>query len=128
MHTVLCHLILDVEDLDRSLAFYHRMLALPVSRQEDFEGHRLAYIDTGSTEILLLQQPKDEQNPLLDRSGGLVLNFHVRDLPAVAESLQREEVTVLRRLDMALWGERTLLVADPDGYAVLLSEPVVSVN
>jgi hypothetical protein len=29
---------------------------------------------------------------------------------------------------MAVWGERTLLVADPDGYAVLLSEPVETVH
>ena len=124
MRSSICRLILDVEDLNRSLAFYHRMLGLPVSRQEDFDDHRLAFIDTGQTEILLIQQPKLEQNPLLDRSGGLVINFHVHDLPAVADCLQREEVTVLRRLEMALWGERTLLVADPDGYAILLSEPV----
>lgn len=124
MRSLLCHLILDVQDLERSLAFYHRMLGLPIARQEDFDEHRLAYLTTGSTELLLIQQPKREQNPLLDRSGGLVINFHVHDLPAVADCLQREEVTVLRRLDMALWGERTLLVADPDGYAILLSEPI----
>jgi lactoylglutathione lyase len=128
MRSVLCHLILDVQDLDRSLAFYHRMLNLPIVRQEEFDGHRLAYISTGSTEMLLIQQPKGEQNPLLERSGGLVINFHVHDLPAVADCLQREEITVLRRLDMALWGERTLLVADPDGYAILLSEPVAVKN
>jgi catechol 2,3-dioxygenase-like lactoylglutathione lyase family enzyme len=102
------------------------MLNLPVERQEDFDGHRLAYLQTGSAEILLIQQPKDEQNPLLDRSGGLVLNFQVQNLPAMAEFLESHEVMILRRLDMALWGERTLLVADPDGYAVLLSEPVLS--
>ena len=27
-------------------------------------------------------------------------------------------------LDMAVWGERTFLIADPDGYAVLLAEPI----
>jgi lactoylglutathione lyase len=124
MRSQICRLILDVQDLNRSLAFYHRMLGLPISRQEDFDDHRLAYIDTGQTEILLIQQPKREQNPLLERSGGFVINFHVHDLPAVADCLQREEITVLRRLEMALWGERTLLVADPDGYAILLSEPV----
>ncbi|MCX7799030.1 MAG: VOC family protein [Fimbriimonadales bacterium] len=120
----LCHLILDVHDLAASLEFYHGLLGLSVSRQEDFDGHRLAYLETGSCELLLVQQPKEDQNPLLERSGGLVINFHVEDLPSIAEQVRRHGFTVLRQLEMALWGERTLLVADPDGYAVLLSEPV----
>jgi catechol 2,3-dioxygenase-like lactoylglutathione lyase family enzyme len=123
MSSVFSHLILDVQDLDRSLAFYRDMLELPVVRLDDWEGHRLAYLSTGRTEILLMQQPKSEQNPLLDRSGGLVINFHVGNLNGVAKSLENKDVRVLRGLDKAAWGEMTLLVADPDGYAVLLSEP-----
>ena len=125
MNSVLSQLILDVKDLDQSLNFYQGMLGLEVKKREEYEGNRLAYLRSGNTRILLLQQPTNEQNPHLDRSGGLVLNFKVRDLPHVAEHLTHEHVTVLRRLDMAVWGERTLLVAHPDGYAVLLSEPVM---
>ena len=124
MPNVFSQLILDVQNLDSSLKFYSGMLNLPVRRQDDWDGHRLAYLGTGATEILLVQQPENEQNPLLDRSGGLVINFHVTDLPAVAENLESQKVKVLRGLEMAVWGERTGLVADPDGYAVLLSEPV----
>lgn len=124
MPNVFSQLILDVKDMDRSLKFYSEMLNLRIMREDDWEGHRLAHLETGATEILLLQQPENEQNPMLDRSGGLVINFHVTDLPRVAENLERQNVTVLRGLEMAIWGERTFLVADPDGYAVLLSEPV----
>lgn len=128
MASVFSNLILDVQDLDRSLAFYHDLLALPVRTQQHVDGHKLAYLTTGQTEILLLQQPRHEQNPALDRSGGLVIKFNVRDLPKVAKTLKSERVTVLRELDMAPMGERTFLVADPDGYAVLLSEPVETVH
>jgi catechol 2,3-dioxygenase-like lactoylglutathione lyase family enzyme len=128
MPNVLSQLILDVKDLDSSLQFYSGMLNLPVRRTDDWDGHRLAYLGTGATEILLVQQPLNEQNPLLDRSGGLVINFHVTNLPKVAENLEKQRVTVLRGLEMAIWGERTFLVADPDGYAVLLSEPVGTVH
>lgn len=124
MPNVFSQLILDVQNLDSSLKFYSGMLNLPIRRQDDWDGHRLAYLGTGATEILLVQQPENEQNPLLDRSGGLVINFHVTDLPSVAENLESQKVKVLRGLEMAVWGERTFLVADPDGYAVLLSEPV----
>jgi lactoylglutathione lyase len=128
MANVFSNLILDVEDLDRSLAFYHQLLELPVRSQQSVDGHRLAYLTTGQTEILLLQQPRHEQNPHLDRSGGLVIKFLVRNLPDVARLLRDKAVHVLRELDMAKIGERTFLVADPDGYAVLLSEPVETVH
>ena len=124
MACVFSHLILDVEDLERSLGFYHDLLDLPIVRQDDWEGHRLAYLSTGMTEILLLQQPRNEQNPLLDRSGGLVINFHVQNLTQVARCLSQKKVKILRDLETAVWGESTFLVADPDGYAVLLSEAV----
>ncbi len=124
MGSSLCHLILDVRDLSRSLGFYHGVLGLAIDREEDFDGHRLAYLATGPCQVLLVQQPSEDQNPLLERRGGLVINFRVENLPSVAERVRSSGVTVLRQLEMALWGERTLLVADPDGYAVLLSEPV----
>jgi len=122
MPSMFSHLILDVKDLDRSLSFYHDLLDLPIMREDSWDGHRLAYLSTGKTQILLLQQPEHEQNPLLDRSGGLVINFQVKNLPEIAKSLERKNVKVLRGLEMAIWGDRTFLVADPDGYAVLLSE------
>lgn len=128
MATVFSNLILDVQDLDRSLAFYHQLLSCPVRQQQSVDGHKLAYLTTGQTEILLLQQPRHEQNPNLDRSGGLVIKFMVRNLPEVAKQLKTQAVRVLRELDMAKIGERTFLVADPDGYAVLLSEPVETLN
>jgi predicted enzyme related to lactoylglutathione lyase len=123
MPSIFANLILDVQDLDRSIAFYSGLLSLPLMRQDAWEGHRLAYLSTGKTEILLLQQPMSEQNPGLERSGGLVIKFEVNDLPVVAKRLQAKRIKVLRDLEMAPFGERTFLVADPDGYAVLLSEP-----
>ena len=128
MSSVFANLILDVGDIDRSLAFYHDMLKLPIERQEFLAGHRLAYLHAGQTQILLLQQPKNEQNPSLHRSGGLVMKFYVQEIKKVALSLQEKCVTVLQDLEMPAHGERTFLVADPDGYAVLLAEPVETLN
>ncbi len=127
MANVFSNLILDVEDIDRSLAFY-QLLDLPVRDKQSVDGHRLAYLGTGQTEILLLQQPRHEQPPSFERSGGLVIKFQVRNLPEVAQTLRSKSVTILQELDMANIGERTFLVADPDGYAVLLSEPVETLH
>lgn len=125
---MLTHLILDVHDIDRSLAFYNGLLSLPLQKRENCGGHRLAYLRTGQTELLLVQQPLDEQNPSLDRSGGLVLNFHVHNLRSIAGHAREAHATVLRDLEDPACGERTLLLADPDGYAVMLSEPVAMLN
>jgi lactoylglutathione lyase len=126
--SVFANLILDVGDIDRSLRFYHDMLQLPIDREESYEGHRLAYLHAGQTQILLLQQPKNEQNPTLDRSGGLVMKFYVSEIRKVATNLQERRVKVLQDLEMPAFGERTFLVADPDGYAVLLAEPVETLH
>lgn len=124
MPSVFSHLILDVGDMNRSLDFYHGLLNLPVRLEDNYEGVRLVYLQTGRTEILLVQQPKAESSPALDRSGGLVINFHVRNLPRIASDLAHHHVRVLRPLETEPFGERSILVADPDGYAVLLSEKI----
>jgi len=115
-----------VQDLDRSLHFYRDLLGLRVVRKECDEGDRIARLGTGGTEMLLVQQSDSPIRRPIARSGGVVINFRVKDLPAFAESLGTHKVVVLRRLEMAVWGERTMLVQDPDGYAILLSEPVAA--
>lgn len=124
----LSKLILDVADLDRSLEFYSGVLGLRVASTDTWDGHRVARLLAGTAEILLLQQPKHEQNPALDRSGGLVINLMVSGLAELAKAIELSRFHVLRGLQNALWGERTFLVADPDGYAVLLSEPVETIH
>jgi catechol 2,3-dioxygenase-like lactoylglutathione lyase family enzyme len=128
MNSVFAHLILDVHNVKRSIGFYRDLLGLRVRQTEELDGHHLAYIGTDGFEILLLEQPEREQSTSFPRGGGVVLNFRVSNLSQVAESLKQVQVNVLRDLEEPPFGERTLLVADPDGYAVLLSEPVGTYN
>lgn len=127
-YTNFSHMILDVQDLDRSLEFYHGMLELPIRGQDSSDGNRIAYLGTGGTDILLVQQPQNGADTGRKPCVGLVIKFRVKNLPQVAQFLERGNVPVLRDLEMAVWGERTMLIADPDGYAVLLSEPVGTVH
>jgi len=122
MGTVLSHLILDVHDVGRSLTFYTGLLGLAVCREDWFEGHRLAYLLAGSTEILLVQQPEDPEHGPDARSGGVLLKFQVSNLVELAERVATQEVNILRGMEGEVTGERSMLVADPDGYAVLLSQ------
>ena len=56
------------------------------------------------------------------------MKFYVSGIRTVATFLQERRVTILQDLEMPSHGERTFLVADPDGYAVLLAEPVETLN
>lgn len=122
MASFLSQVILDVQDIRRSLDFYHGVLSLPVRKEDSFEGHHLAYLRTGTAELLLIQQPKDERSEFLERCGGLVINFRVDDLGALLPTVRTHEIEVLRGVEDGGCGERTMLIADPDGYAILLSE------
>ena len=128
MGNVLSNVILDVEDLDRSLSFYHDLLKLPIQRKESYQGHRLAYLDGGNAEITLLEQPKHEQNPLFDRRGGLVMKFYVLGLRGLSTLMHGRHFRVLQELEVPAVGESTFLVEDPDGYAVLLAERMETLN
>jgi len=128
METVFAHLILDVGSVDKSIGFYRDQLGLPVHSMGDLDGHRLATVSANGFEILLLQQPLEDQPLFGPRGRGLVLNFKVSGLKQVAVKLKQGHVPVLRDIEDPAFGERTLLVSDPDGYAILLSEPVGTVH
>lgn len=124
MESLFAHLILDVASVDESLSFYHDQLGLVVAGVGELDGNRLATIIAGTTQILLLQQPEIDRPPVQDRGRGLVLNFKVSGLCDVASRLKQSHVQILRDLEDPPFGDRTFLISDPDGYAILLSEPV----
>lgn len=128
MQSVFAHLILDVQNMERSIGFYRDSLGFSLRELNECDGHRLAYLETGHLEILLLEQPLRERTPIIERGGGVVLKLRVRNLHDVARQLKASSVSVLRDLEDPLFGERTLLIADPDGYAILLTEPVGTVH
>jgi catechol 2,3-dioxygenase-like lactoylglutathione lyase family enzyme len=58
MNGILSSVILDVGDLERSLAFYHGLLGLPVQMREDLDGHRLAHLGTAARRSCFSSNPR----------------------------------------------------------------------
>ena len=111
----LSQIVLDVRDLQKTMEFYHDVLDLAVLGIEDMGGHRMAHLNGGGTEILLIQQP---DFVLAAGQSGIMLNFRVANLDRL---IMRGDLLVLRPVETGAAG-RSILVADPDGNPILISE------
>lgn len=142
--TAIDHVSVTVLDLDRSLAFYHGLLRLPIlGRGEEKNSpatgvmgteraHYLyADLDLGSGQILeLLQYSSPQGTPVTQRvfdPGSGHIGLRVDDLAAVLRRLEPAGVRARSppvELDEPAWwrGARCVYVTDPDGVTVELVE------
>jgi lactoylglutathione lyase len=118
------YVIVFVEDLERSVAFYRDVIGLPFRLQGDgyvefaTEGSRFGLYDRNRLDELTGQ---DSAAPA--RPGGEVV-FLVADVDAEAERLRAAGATILAGPVDRVWGHRTLHVEDPDGFVVELAEEI----
>ena len=112
------NVILAVKDLDKSLAFYHEVLGLPIKNQ------RRTWIDLGQTGALLSLHPTSitADHTSNNLEGGIVVGFLVGDLKSALDELRSKNVRVHRDIVDRDAGKNAI-VLDPDGYMVSLFEP-----
>jgi lactoylglutathione lyase len=112
------NVILAVKDLDKSTAFYHELLGLPIKNQ------RRTWVDLGQTGALLSLHPaaitSDHSSNSLE--GGMVVGFLVGDLKSALDELKSRGVRVHRDIIDRDAGKNAI-VLDPDGYMISLFEP-----
>jgi lactoylglutathione lyase len=117
------YVILYVQDLDRSIAFYRDLLGLPFK----FAQAGYAEFATAGTRFGLYERARLPD--LLGRgaAGGdpaVETLFLVADVDAWAERLRRAGVEVLSGPVDRAWGHRTVHVLDPDGHVVELAQEI----
>jgi lactoylglutathione lyase len=112
------NVILAVKDLDKSTAFYHELLGLPIKNQ------RRTWVDLGQTGALLSLHPAaltaDHSSNSLE--SGIVVGFLVGDLKSALDELKSRGVRVHRDV-MDREAGKNAIVLDPDGYMISLFEP-----
>jgi lactoylglutathione lyase len=118
------YIILIVEDLDRALHFYTRVLGLRL-------GHRsgdYAQLDTGATRLALYTRTAMAKTlgMSLDapaaNAPGFEIGFKVADVnSAFRELVARGAPAVVPPTDR-FWGQRTAYVRDPDGHLIELAQ------
>lgn len=120
--------ILFVSDLERSIAFYRDVLRLPFR----FANESYAEFATGGAKFALYARSHLPELIGVEAPPGAVafppgeVAFLCEDVDGEHERLARLGVRVLAPPTDRPWGERTLHVADPDGYVVELTTPKAS--
>jgi lactoylglutathione lyase len=118
------YVILFVQDLERSVAFYRDVIGVPFRLEGDgyvefaTQGARFGLYDRSRLEELTGQGTEPPRAP-----GGEVV-FLVEDVDAEAARLRAAGATILTGPVDRAWGHRTLHVEDPDGFVVELAEEI----
>jgi catechol 2,3-dioxygenase-like lactoylglutathione lyase family enzyme len=118
------YVVLGVEDLDRSLAFYVDLLGLPM-------GHRsgpYAQLATGRTRLSLFERSAMEETlsmPLRKPDAdapGFEIGFKVRNVDVSYVALVGRGAEAAVPPTTRPWGQRTAYLRDPDGHLVELAQ------
>ena len=120
------NILLVVEDMERSIAFYKELFGLQVLR--DFDGNVIL------TEGLVLQDRKIWEE-LVEQQvtyGGNAaeLYFVEDDLGGFQEKLDQSafEIHYAHKLKTHSWGQRAIRIYDPDGHMIEIGESLEAVE
>jgi uncharacterized glyoxalase superfamily protein PhnB len=116
-------LVLDVADLDRAVVFYTETLDFERVTTAQWAGHRTALLQLGAFHLLLLEQPGSE-NPLHLPKAGPVMTLCDTRIVDRYDAMQRRGIEIMTPLRESPWGGQSFLLRDPDGYLVIVQEPI----
>lgn len=124
---------LSVADLGTTEAFYAGILDLPVHRAVTPVGapEHLVLISEGCQVIFVEDSAVGQLHPILEarlegfpRGVGMTLHLTVSGIADIYQELLEEDLEILYPLERRPYGTLELWCFDPDGYLVVLEEPI----
>jgi lactoylglutathione lyase len=122
------HTMLPVADLDRSVAFYTRLLGMKLNERHASEARKVAvglvgYGDEASAPFLELTQDTSERAPTQVTPANIHIGVDTSDLRRLCEVLEKEGVAFMRPLKQRSDGMGlSAWIRDPDGHELELAE------
>ncbi|MFW9604151.1 MAG: VOC family protein [Trichlorobacter sp.] len=124
---------LVVSQLVVTEAFYAGILELPVRRSfsspgapehlvVDMDGLSLVFVE--ESDVIRTHPVLEQRFALFPKGVGVTLHFEVSDIEAISDALYEEEIEILYPLEAKPYGVKEMWCFDPDGYLVVLEEPV----
>jgi lactoylglutathione lyase len=118
------YVVLIVDDLERSLAFYTDVLGLPLRHR----AAQYAQLETGTTRLALYARKAMEETlgrkierPSAD-APAFEIGFKTGDVDAAFEELLARGAVAVTPPTTRPWGQRTAYVRDPDGHLIELAQ------
>jgi catechol 2,3-dioxygenase-like lactoylglutathione lyase family enzyme len=121
------HIVLNVRDMDRSLAFYVDTLGLQPERLELYRESKVGFpsvrISAGTLiDLMLVREPTEAEGTAVRHNlNHFCLVTEAVDLEVLANGLEAQGVTIKTR-PVSRWGARgqaqSIYVLDPDGNEV----------
>ena len=118
------HIVLNVSDVERSLAFYSEILGLEPQRVEEFRAGKITFPSVRISEsclIDLVKAPEASPEQVRPNLAHFCLTAESIDLGELATSLDAQGVTITTR-PVARWGARgmatSIYILDPDGNEI----------
>jgi len=122
--TAMDHIVLNVSDVERSLAFYSDVLGLKPERVEEFRAGKITFPSVRISETCLIDLVKAAQadaEAVRPNLAHYCLVAEDVDLGELADSLAAQGVTITTR-PAARWGARgmatSIYILDPDGNEI----------
>lgn len=122
------HTMLPVADLNRSIAFYTRLLGMKLKERHSSEARKvevglLGYGDEASPPYFELIQDKSERAPLQVTPANIHVGIDTSDLRKLCAVLEKEGVSFIRPLKQRSDGlGLSAWIRDPDGHELELAE------
>lgn len=111
---------LTVKDLEASLAFYTKIVGLPIDRRFPAgPGTEIAFLGAGETKVELVCY-KNHPEPIIGNA--VSLGFRVDSLPEKLSQVRDAGVPVISEIIQPNPHVRFFYVTDPDGFQVQFSE------
>lgn len=116
-------------------AFYGGILELPLQRSFTSPGApEHIVLDMGGIAIVFVEESDVLRNhPVLahrlnmfPRGNGLTLHFEVKDIEEINDAIMEEDMEILYPLEIKPYGIKEMWCFDPDGYLVVLDEPLTN--
>ena len=113
------NVILAVQDIDKSIEFYHEIIGLPIKRQ------RRSWVDLGTSGALLSLHPASLTAEHVGSSidNGITIGFLVGDVQSAIDELKEKGIKIHRDIVEKDAGKNAV-ISDPDGYLISLFEPI----
>jgi len=122
-----------VSELVVTEAFYAGILEVPVQRSFtspgapdhltlDMDGIAIVFVE--EDDVVRAHPVLEHRLGMFPRGNGVTLHFEVKDIEEISDAIQEEGLEILYPLEIKPYGIKEMWCFDPDGYLVVLDEPL----